>query len=281
MATMISLRSAVTKKALGYFFQNPRKSLYLNEIARNLRLDKRNLAKKVHELEKNGILVSAARGNLKLYSLNEKYFLLKELRNIFMKTAGRYAAHPAGKTGAAIARDAENLEPAPQQYGIGFYIPLLEALAHARVRFLVAGGVAVNLHGINRFTKDLDLVIHLDPENLRKAVGVFRQMGYKPMVPVPLEDIEDPEKRKVWMKEKNMIVFQLRNTFHPLARVDIFIGRESMSEDLFRRRKMVGRPGDQIPLVSAEDLIHMKQGADRLIDRLDISMLQRLRDEKK
>ena len=38
---------------------------------------------------------------------------------------------------------------------------LAAALERAGVRYLVAGGLAVNAHGYVRYTKDVDLVIHL------------------------------------------------------------------------------------------------------------------------
>ncbi len=40
---MISLKSKITRKLLNYFFLNPKESLYVNELSRNLALDKRNL----------------------------------------------------------------------------------------------------------------------------------------------------------------------------------------------------------------------------------------------
>lgn len=85
---MISLRSEVTKKLLNYYFINPQESLYVNELSRKLNLDKRNLVKKLKELEKNGILKSQIRKNLKLYSINKSYPLYKEYKNIILKTAG-------------------------------------------------------------------------------------------------------------------------------------------------------------------------------------------------
>jgi predicted nucleotidyltransferase len=85
---MISLRSAVAKKLLNYFFINPGESLYVNELSRNLKLDKRNLVKKIKELEAEGILKSWAQGNLKLYSINKNYPLYGEYRRIIMKTEG-------------------------------------------------------------------------------------------------------------------------------------------------------------------------------------------------
>ncbi len=85
---MISLRSAIARKILNYFFVNPHESLYVNELSRKLTLDKRNLVKKIKELEREGILTHQARGNLKLYSINTRYPLYQEFRKIIMATVG-------------------------------------------------------------------------------------------------------------------------------------------------------------------------------------------------
>ena len=85
---MISLKSKVTGKILNYFFLNPGSSLYVNELSEKLGLDKRNLVKKLKELEKEGLLRSESRGNLKLYSSNKKYPLYNEYKKIVLKTLG-------------------------------------------------------------------------------------------------------------------------------------------------------------------------------------------------
>jgi len=85
---MISLKSIIAQKILNYFFLNPHESLYVNELSRKLTVDKRNLVKKLRELEEEGILKSDKRGNLKLYSINEKYSLYNEYKRIFSKTVG-------------------------------------------------------------------------------------------------------------------------------------------------------------------------------------------------
>lgn len=85
---MISLRSNITAKLLSFFFLNPHESLYVNEIAEKLSLDKRNLVKKLRELEKEGILSTLSRGNLKFYSINRGYPLYKEYRSMILKTLG-------------------------------------------------------------------------------------------------------------------------------------------------------------------------------------------------
>jgi predicted nucleotidyltransferase/biotin operon repressor len=85
---MISLKSTVTQKVLGYFFLNPQESLYINELANKLSVDKRNLVKKIRELEDKGLLISQQRGNLKFYSINPKFPLYEEYKNIILKTLG-------------------------------------------------------------------------------------------------------------------------------------------------------------------------------------------------
>jgi predicted nucleotidyltransferase len=85
---MISLRSKITKEVLGYFFLNPDSAHYVNELERLFKVDKRNLVKKLKELEEEGLMKSAPRGNLKLYSINRKFPLFGEYKNIVLKTVG-------------------------------------------------------------------------------------------------------------------------------------------------------------------------------------------------
>jgi predicted nucleotidyltransferase len=85
---MISFRSKITKEVLGYFFLNPDSAHYVNELERLFKVDKRNLVKKLKELEEEGLMKSAPRGNLKLYSINRKFSLFDEYKNIVLKTVG-------------------------------------------------------------------------------------------------------------------------------------------------------------------------------------------------
>jgi len=85
---MISLRSKVTLELLSYFFLNPHDTLFVGELVEKLCLDKRNLVKKLKELEKEGLLTCERKGNLKLYTINVKYPLYKEYKNLVLKTVG-------------------------------------------------------------------------------------------------------------------------------------------------------------------------------------------------
>ncbi|MEK7547474.1 MAG: nucleotidyltransferase domain-containing protein [Patescibacteria group bacterium] len=85
---MISLRSKITQKVLAYFFVNRNQKKYINELARLLKVDPKNLDTKLKELEKSGLLLNESVGNQKFYFLNKKYPLFKEYLSIFNKTIG-------------------------------------------------------------------------------------------------------------------------------------------------------------------------------------------------
>lgn len=61
---------------------------------------------------------------------------------------------------------------------LGSFDALVRALDRAGVRHLVAGGLAVNAHGYLRFTRDVDLVLQLGPENIVAAFGALEGIGY-------------------------------------------------------------------------------------------------------
>ncbi len=85
---MISLRSKITQNVLSYLFLHPGQTFYLNELARQLKVDSGNLTRKLNELATEGVLQSEARGNLKYFGLNPKFPLLNEYRRIVQKTVG-------------------------------------------------------------------------------------------------------------------------------------------------------------------------------------------------
>ena len=61
-----------------------------------------------------------------------------------------------------------------------FYLDLFHALQEQKVRYLVVGGVAVNLHGAERLTMDVDLMIAQDAENLPRFLAVARKLRLEP-----------------------------------------------------------------------------------------------------
>lgn len=85
---MISLKSKIAQKLLTYFFTNKSSERYAAELARTFKEDAKNTYTKLKELQKDGILKSRTQGKEALYSLNEKFPLLKEYESIVQKTIG-------------------------------------------------------------------------------------------------------------------------------------------------------------------------------------------------
>jgi hypothetical protein len=154
---------------------------------------------------------------------------------------------------------------------------LLRDLSAADVRFIVVGGVAVVLHGFLRVTADLDLVLDLDSENLRKAVDVFEREGFQPRPPVPLRAFCDAEQRQRWKDEKNLLVFSLWHPRQAGFEVDLFVDEPFPFDAAYDRARLVASGDQTIRIASIDDLINMKRVAGRPKDAEDIEALTELR----
>lgn len=87
------------------------------------------------------------------------------------------------------------------------YEDVLRAFNRAKVRFVVVGGIAFNLLGGYRSTGDLDIMLAMDDENLRKAVKILLKKGYRVKLPVDPLDFADKRIRSLWIKNKNLKAF--------------------------------------------------------------------------
>ena len=68
---------------------------------------------------------------------------------------------------------------------------IVKSLNGAGVKYLIVGGVAVVAHGYERLTKDLDLVIGLERENIIRGLRALMKIGYRMSIPVTPEDFAD------------------------------------------------------------------------------------------
>ena len=64
-----------------------------------------------------------------------------------------------------------------------FYLDLFRALQKHEVRYVVVGGVAINLHGVERATMDADLVLAMDQANLQRFLKAASELALKPLLP--------------------------------------------------------------------------------------------------
>jgi predicted nucleotidyltransferase len=160
---------------------------------------------------------------------------------------------------------------------IGEIEAVLDALNRAQVRYLVVGGVAVVLHGYLRTTADLDLVIHLAPDNAMLAVNALRTLQYRPRAPVPFEAFARREARESWLGEKGLTVFSLWSPACPTLEVDLFVSEPFDFEAVYSRALRVPLEKSEATVVALDDLIAMKRQVGRPRDQEDVAALEALR----
>ena len=143
---------------------------------------------------------------------------------------------------------------------------------------MVAGGIAVNLYGIERATADIDIVLKLEKGNLLKFINVAEKLGLRPKIPVKLEDFIDPDKRKSWRVDKGMLVFSLYDPRNPFFLIDIFTEIPFDFDDVYKQRRKIKFEEIFIPVIPIKELIGMKEKSDRPQDRADVFYLKKIMD---
>jgi hypothetical protein len=144
---------------------------------------------------------------------------------------------------------------------------------------MVAGGIAVNLYGIERSTADIDIVLKLDKAKVLRFIKLAKRLGLRPEVPVKLDDFVDPGKRDSWISEKGMTVFSLYDSKSPFFLIDIFVESPFDFDEVYRRRKKIRSEGVVIPVVPVHELILMKEKSNRPQDRADVFHLRKIMKE--
>ncbi len=152
---------------------------------------------------------------------------------------------------------------------------IFRALNEAGVRYLVVGGLAVNAHGYQRLTADLDLVVQLRRDNILSAFDALRHLGYQTSVPITAEQFTSAENRARWRREKHMQVLCLVSARHPEIPLDIFID-EPFDFDAEYQAALRGQiaEGLEVRFAAIPALIAMKESAGRERDHDDIRHLR-------
>ena len=154
---------------------------------------------------------------------------------------------------------------------------VFRALNDRGVRYLVAGGVAVVLHGHMRYTKDLDLVVDLAPQQARAAIEALSALGLVPSVPVDAMSFADAETRQAWIREKDMTVLSLHHPEDARLVVALFVEPPSNFEALWSASEELPLQTTTVKVVSLDDLISMKRAAGRPRDMLDVEELEQIK----
>ena len=118
-------------------------------------------------------------------------------------------------------------------------------------------------------------------DNIKVLMGIMKEWGFKPKVPVNVMDFANHEKRDEWITTKNMKAFNLVNEKWALSEIDIIIDAPVAYSEARKRSRRITVQGIVIPVISIDDLIKMKQAAGRELDKADIQYLKKVKNGKK
>lgn len=161
---------------------------------------------------------------------------------------------------------------------MNLYKEVFVKLDREGIKYLVVGGVAVNLYGYSRFTGDIDIVLALDKNNLEKLDKLMHKLGYVERQPISVKDLGDEKKLENFVKQKGMKAFTFVSSAKPQLDIDIIV-EESLKFSEFYKEKTIIKVWDiELPVVNIDDLIEMKRGTNRSKDRLDLEALLKLKE---
>lgn len=145
----------------------------------------------------------------------------------------------------------------------GVALILVDLLERNAVPYALMGGMAVPVWGIPRATYDIDVVLSVDEEGLRRFITLAVSEGFRvdPPHDSGFRDVLDGmEKIRIewWTQESRRV------------EVDVFLVTTAYQEAAFSRRCRVQFDGRQVWVLSAADLVLHKLVAGRPKDLADI-----------
>lgn len=147
----------------------------------------------------------------------------------------------------------------------------------SRIKYLIVGGIAVNLYGFQRLTADIDILLSLDEKNLHKMDFLMKKMGYIERLPITIKDLGNAQQVKNWLKEKGMTAFTFVSNTGPELDLDILVENSLKFKTFYHDRTVMTVWGMRVPVIAKSDLIDMKKKANRDKDLIDLKHLLELK----
>jgi hypothetical protein len=142
---------------------------------------------------------------------------------------------------------------------------LLAALERERVQYAIFGGIALNLHGLARFTEDVDLFVAPDAGNIERLKRALKSVFDDPAIDeITAADLLGPYPAVQYVPPDGSfhvdILTRLGSAF---AFADLETERVRFSSDLL------------VTVVTPRTLYRMKRDTIRLRDKADAELLKR------
>jgi predicted nucleotidyltransferase len=156
------------------------------------------------------------------------------------------------------------------------YEEITKEFQRQKVKYVIVGGIAVNLHGFLRSTADMDILVEMSSGNLKKIVNILKKQEYRVKQPVDPMGLADKKIREEWIRQKHMKAFNFYKE-NELKEVDIIL-ESSVSFKKAKKSAFGIKIDDTVfPVISIDNLILMKRAAARDVDKMDIKQLTKIK----
>lgn len=150
----------------------------------------------------------------------------------------------------------------------GRFLDLISELEKENVDYVLIGGFAVILHGMPRFTQDVDLFIKAEEENIEKLQKVlFSLFNDKNVFKITFEELQ------------NYAVIRFGSEDGFLLDIITAIGDTFNFNDL--EYEIIDVEGRKIKIATVETLYKLKEKTLRAIDQNDLLFLKAIINKKK
>ncbi len=147
------------------------------------------------------------------------------------------------------------------------FLSILKSLEKQNVEYILIGGVAVILHGFERLTRDIDIIVKMTSENIEKLCKALASIFEDPSIDeITLEDL----------KKYPVLRYGTPDDFY----IDIMarIGEIASYENL--EYEIIDYQNIKIKIVTPEKLYKLKKHSVRQRDQMDAFFLQNLIEER-
>lgn len=145
------------------------------------------------------------------------------------------------------------------------YEKLLENLGKAEVKFILVGGLAVALNGFVRTTEDVDILVEVSPENIKRLLRALESFGQGYARELSLGDFEATEGAVRVVEDFPLDIFTVMG------------GKQY--RDLISATRQVEIKTTMIPFLDATALVQLKEKSQREKDQIDVAALKRIQQE--
>lgn len=139
---------------------------------------------------------------------------------------------------------------------------IIELLKDLKINYALMGGIALQVWGRLRVTKDIDIVVEVEKDRLEVLIDLLRRS------PFSIRNSLKPIGRSLLI----FATYEDKETGFPVE-LDLFVAQTEFQRETLKRAYEIEVLDEKLKVITAEDLILYKLLADRPIDFVDAKVL--------